>query len=688
MSNSKFIPMASHSTRYPHWFNGNIRHQLNIARSLRKKVKKQPSVFNSSMLERLEANLQRDILSAKNQFESDLVHKSGFDNNSRLFQYIKKSLKEQSLPDILYLGPLSEGSDLGKASLFNQYFHSVFSTSRPTPDPSTLPPPASIMCDLEISIQDVFVGLSSLNVGKASGIDNIPPIVIKSCATALCGPIHHLFVQCISQAYIPQEWKTHYITPIFKSGDKASVKNYRPISLLPILSKVLERIVFDQIYDHITSLTICSKQFGFLRGRSTVQQLLVHLDSLINSLSDGSQSDVVYLDIRKAFDSVSHDILLAKLWSAGLCGLTWKFFVAYLYGRLQCVHVGTSVSNLLPVTSGVPQGSILGPLLFILYINDLPTTPLHTSLLLFADDSKCHKVVRSAQDCQLLQSDLGLLCDWSRATSLTFNSNKSCVVSYHLPRSVPVIFDYCLDGQSIDHARTCKDLGVVFTDTLTWSTQVDTVLKKAYNTLRMIKRVFPGATTPTHLKRKLYLSLVIPILTYCAPVWRPSLIKDITSLEKLQRRATKYIMFDFQLDYKSRLTALKLLPLMYRFEYIEVVFFFVQLQHRDSHFDILNYFSFSSSSTRNSSYNKLVHSSLTRSSARHTFFHRFPRLWNSLPPVNLSLSVSRFKKFVTKYFIHKLIVDFNPANAHTFHTVCPCNICSCNPLPSSFLSPS
>ena len=135
-----------------------------------------------------------------------------------------------------------------------------------------------------------------------------------------------LFITCLFSVSLRQ-WKTHYITPIFKSGDKASVKNYRPISLLPILSKVLERIVFDQIYDHITSLTICSKQFGFLRGRSTVQQLLVHLDSLINSLSDGFQSDVVYLDIRKAFDSVSHDILLAKLWSAGLCGLTWKFFV-------------------------------------------------------------------------------------------------------------------------------------------------------------------------------------------------------------------------------------------------------------------------------------------------------------------------------------------------------------------------
>uniref|UniRef100_A0A1X7SJ42 Reverse transcriptase domain-containing protein n=1 Tax=Amphimedon queenslandica TaxID=400682 RepID=A0A1X7SJ42_AMPQE len=139
------------------------------------------------------------------------------------------------------------------------------------------------------------------------------------------------------------------------------------------------------------------------------------------------------------------------LWSAGICGQTWKFFATYLYGRLQCVHVRNSTSTLLPVTSGVPQGSILGPLLFILYINDLPATPLHTSLLLFADDSKCQRVVKSAQDCQLLQEDLGLLCDWSRATGLTFNSKKSCVVSYHLPKTSPVTFDYCLDGQSIDH---------------------------------------------------------------------------------------------------------------------------------------------------------------------------------------------------------------------------------------------
>uniref|UniRef100_A0A1X7TMK5 Reverse transcriptase domain-containing protein n=1 Tax=Amphimedon queenslandica TaxID=400682 RepID=A0A1X7TMK5_AMPQE len=138
------------------------------------------------------------------------------------------------------------------------------------------------------------------------------------------------------------------------------------------------------------------------------------------------------------------------LWSGGICGQTWKFIAICLYGRLQCVHVRNSTSTLVPVTSGVPHGSNLGPLLFILYINDLSTSPLHSSLL-FADDSKCHRVVKSAQDCQLLQEDLGLLCDWSRATGLTFKSNKSCLVSYHLPKTSPVTFDYCLDGQSIDH---------------------------------------------------------------------------------------------------------------------------------------------------------------------------------------------------------------------------------------------
>ena len=400
-------------------------------------------------------------MSARSQYEADLVNGCAFGDSRRIFQYINHTLKQHSLPDTMTLDSSSESSDFGKATLFNHSFHSVFSSPGPPPDPSSLPPPACLLDELEITVHDVFVSLSHLGSKKSMGIDHIPSIVLKSCATVLCEPVHHLFTLCLSQSYIPPEWKIHCVTPIFKSGDKVSVKNYRPISLLCIISKVFERIVFDKIYDHIASFIICSEQYGFMRKRSTIQQLLIHLHSLIDSVSSGHQSDVVYLDIKKAFDSVSHSILLTKLWSAGLCGATWRFFVAYLSGRRQCVRVGSCVSDLLPVTSGVPQGSILGPLLFILYINDLPAVPIHSSLLLFADDSKCRRKIQSIEDSQLLQSDLCRLCEWSHSSGLIFNSSKSCVLSYHSPRSDPITFDYSIDDQVIDHQSVCKDLGVL-----------------------------------------------------------------------------------------------------------------------------------------------------------------------------------------------------------------------------------
>uniref|UniRef100_A0A1X7TJ20 Reverse transcriptase domain-containing protein n=1 Tax=Amphimedon queenslandica TaxID=400682 RepID=A0A1X7TJ20_AMPQE len=404
------------------------------------------------------------------------------------------------------------------------------------------------------------------------------------------------------------------------------------------------------MYDHIVTHTIGLNQFGFLKNSSTVQQLLAHLYGIVNSLTNHVQSDVVYLDIRKAFDSVSHNGLLLKLWSAGVCGLPWQLIRSYLYGRKQCVRVGSSFSSLLDVTSGVPQGSILGPLLFLLSINDLSCIPIYSSVLLFADDSKCRRAIRSIEDCQLLQADLDSFCEWSLSSSLRFNNSKSFVVRFHPPRTNPYVFHYSLDGGSIMNRAVCKDLGVLFSSSLSWSPQVKAVLKKAYGVLWMLKHVFPCTTTTTAVKRKLYLTLVIPILTYCCQVWRPSLIKDIVALELLQRRATKYILNDFVSDYKTRLLHLKLLPLSYQLELVEITFFISQLRSRTSHFDILDYFSFSSASTRFGTSSRLVHSSYIPLSARHTFFHRFPRLWNSLPPIDLSLSLSSIKVKIKNFF--------------------------------------
>uniref|UniRef100_A0A1X7UDM8 Reverse transcriptase domain-containing protein n=1 Tax=Amphimedon queenslandica TaxID=400682 RepID=A0A1X7UDM8_AMPQE len=327
------------------------------------------------------------------------------------------------------------------------------------------------------------------------------------------------------------------------------------------------------------------------------------------SLSDGSQCDVIYLDIRKAFNLVSHSKLLTHLWDAGIRGFAWKFFRAYLYGRSQYVHNNSCSSSHIPVISVVPQGSILGPLLFILYINGLPVTVLHCSLLLCAGDSKCQKKVSCISDCQLLQNDLTRLSNWSKSFLLSFNEKKSYILHFRGPRSAPISFHYSLDGSSINVKDSHRDLGVVFSSNLSLSAYMHTILKKAYCTLSTIRRVFPISTTYTEAKEKFYLSLVLPILSYCAPVWHPCLIKDITALERFQRRATKYLFNDYSLDYKTRQQKLIILLLMYRLEMADIMFFISSVKSPTQNFNIMDFFSIRSHShsTRSVTYHKLVH---------------------------------------------------------------------------------
>ena len=292
-----------HQARFhlsPAWFNSSVRHQLNKTHSYRKKCKQNPSSQNSLNLSSAETRLQEEMAAAKVNFENNLVSNFAFSNDSKIYRYIRSLSGHVSLPDIMYWDSASAQSDSDKANLFNKFFHSVFTVDieSTTPHASTLP--ASSLCSIDISLEDTFLALSSCDPSKAMGGDGIPPMILKHAASALAEPVHHLFSLCLTKSYLPAEWRCHHITPIHKSGDRSTITNYRPISLLSCLFKILERLVFDKTYDFIVKTSISNSQFGFVRNRSTLHQLLLYSEFLHNAYDNRQQVDSIYLDIHKA----------------------------------------------------------------------------------------------------------------------------------------------------------------------------------------------------------------------------------------------------------------------------------------------------------------------------------------------------------------------------------------------------
>ena len=585
------------------------------------------------------------------------------------FSHVKSITKQGQLPPKLSLQSKTASSDPEKASLFNEYFYSVYSPASPntihTTDATT---PAVCLTQIEISVHDTFAILSALNPSKAIGIDGIGPKLLKACAAPLCVPLQHLFNLSLKYATLPDEWKVHKITPIHKSGDKSSVRNYRPISLLCSTSKVLEKLIYKVVMEFLLS-SFSKSQFGFLAGRSTLQQLLLFLADIHQNREKKATTNVIYLDFQKAFDTVPHHILLQKLWSIGIRGCLSHWFQSYLSSRVQTVSINHHLSNYLPVLSGVPQGSLLGPLLFLVFINDLPSYVHSAKMLLFADDAKCYTAASSPS---LLQKDIDSLYQWS-LSNISFNTSKSSHLQFS-HTSTPS-FDLFLNHQPIHQCSSQKDLGVFFSNDLSWSSHYSFIVSKSLKTLGLIRRTV-GTLSSTSVRKQLYIILIRSQLTYCSQIWRPHLIKDIALIESVQRRATKWILNDYSSDYRSRLVTLELLPLMMTYEINDVVFFMKSVQSRNPSFDILQHVSFSSSCTRSNG-RKLSHSYTKQNLSRHFYFNRLPRLWNKLiDQANiLDCSLTSAKRRLVDLMWQTFLDKFQSSNFCTFHFLCPCSRC-------------
>ena len=424
-----FIPKVRlRNYQYPCWYTPELRHLSKCMRTLHRRLAKHPTVRLLDKVSQMEQLFHSRSLVAKTSYESLLIQSFAGRFNSKIYNYIKGLTNNSSIPPTVRFGSLLATSDQDRANAFNSFFHSVFTDSSYTLPPSDRFPSSSMtsfISDLQISQLDVLEALNSLDVTKSTGPDGIGPKLLKQCALALYIPIHHLICISISKQAIPSEWKCHSITPVYKSGDKALVNNYRPISLLCIISKVLEQFVFDHLNIFLNeNIVLSPHQFGFRKNHSVTHQLLLFLSNVHESLNHYSSCDVIYLDFKKAFDTVPHNELLLKLWKTGITGNTWNWLKEYLTGRRQHVNINGCFSSALPVISGVPQGSILGPLLFLIYINDLPSCTTYVNLFLFADDTKCLKSITTPVDTTLLQSDLDSLSEWSLEWKLSFNELK------------------------------------------------------------------------------------------------------------------------------------------------------------------------------------------------------------------------------------------------------------------------
>ena len=463
-----------------------------------------------------------------------------------------------------------------KAELFNLYFSSVFST----PDVNTnydneinSPESVTSLAEFEICIDEVNECLSNLDTSKACGPDGIPARLLKECSQQIAPSLCALFNSSLGHGRLPSEWKSADVTPIHKKDSKELAENYRPISLLPITGKIIERCVAKRLYDHLIDF-ISPLQHGFLKNRSCTTQLVQVLHTLVQNLDKNIQTDVIYLDFSKAFDSVDHRIILSKLKLHGVEGrcLDWS---DYLTDRTQRVVVNGVASTWSHVTSGVPQGSILGPLLFVLFINDLPaTTPTDIYVALYADDTKAYNSVKSEDDAQHLQQALSSLDNWSTRNNLKFNESKCKVLSITRKKH-PICFNYKLGSTDLLKVKEEKDLGVTVTDTLSWNPHIQNIVSKANKLLGLLKRTCP-LLPDANVRRTLYLSIVKSQLSYATVVWSPHHIYLKLKIERVQRRATRWILKErlHESSYKERLIKLNMLPLCYDREIKDLIFFY------------------------------------------------------------------------------------------------------------------
>ena len=492
-------------------------------------------------------------------------------NPKRFWNYVKSRTKIKTrIPD-LYKDNKKNIADMAetdgeKAKVFASFFSSVFTNEPRTdiPEPTVRDIPTMIDT-VKIDQDMVRKKLHKLDPSKSIGPDKVHPRILKELIDTIKTPLTIIFNATLTKGTIPDIWKQGNISAIHKKGDKRQASNYRPVSLTSVVCKLQESILRDNIIAHMKKHNMFSKnQYGFVSGRSTTLQLLHVLEEWTEWLDGGGSLDVCYMDFMKAFDTVPHRRLAAKISSYNIKGKLLRWIESFLSNRKQRVQVNGASSDWAKVDSGIPQGSVLGPLLFVIYINDLPET-VRSRVKLYADDTKLYRRIRATEDEDIFQADINSLQEWSDKWLLRFHPDKCKTMTVGNRQEVPANYYMTTnDGRRVALAKTSKekDMGVIWDDELNFREELTSRVQKANNIMGVIRRTYVHLDESTF--KLLFKSLVRPHLEYGAPVWDPHYKKDKGLLEGVQRRATSQIPSLKELPYTERLSKLGLPTLRFR----------------------------------------------------------------------------------------------------------------------------
>ena len=532
------------------WFNGELRREIRIRDRLRKKAIKSKRECDLVKYKRQRNRVNNLKKGAKEKFEANLDNLilENIPNSKNYWKIMKMLIKSnksstnipplQNIVNDDSIGNIAH-DDVEKCSILNKYFCTISQVD----DTNVLLPEfgsktQNKILNIQIEIAEIIDIIKILNPNKASGPDLISHKMLKMCPEQIAIPLQIIFNRSLRDNSYPSSWKTANVTAIFKKGDSSLPSNYRPISLISCVGKVLERIIFKHVYNHLfENKLIYRYQSGFLPKYSTVHQLLEMYNCILNSLEKKEISCFVFCDFSKAFDKIWHRGLLHKMKAYGIDGNLLHWFENYLCDRKQKVVMNNSSSAICRISAGVPQGSVLGPLLFIIYINDI-AEKLSSLCRLFADDTSfgC-----SSHDGQHIKSvvdrDLKELDEWSAKWLMSFNPEKTEIMIFSNVDTPDLAFS--LNNYDIPISKTHKHLGVTFSSDAKWNNHVDNIIAsvtKHLNVLRKLKYQLCRKNL-----EKMYLVFIRPMFEYASEVWDNCGVGYSNKLESLQLEAARIV---------------------------------------------------------------------------------------------------------------------------------------------------